>query len=247
MKKWIVLMGFAGLALGVSADILQQWTFDEAAGSNISAAQNSGTPGDASWSWQSTADRYRTDGNGNLECIPGGSGYSTASFGTALSGSDTYSFEVVVSAWNAVSGSCNLQSKLGSAVEIYSQVDATDGLMFTFRAGGNYQTYRTVGGNALSGTTQHKARIDFNIAAGTAAYFVDDVDITGSWLNLTGLTIDNASSMILQKSGDFPTADPATVLLIDSQSLSVIPEPATLGLVSAIGIALLAVRRFFII
>ena len=212
-----VAAGLAVLAGTASAAVLQQWTFDEPAGTVTHQLTNTGTPGDAVWSW-GAASEFVTDGNGNLECVPGAGGYKTATFADALAGGQTYSFEVVVSEWNAVTNTVQLQCKLGSEVEIYAVCSTNNGLQFKFKADGNYQNF-TVATN-LSGTTEHKARIDFNIDAGTAAFFVDDVDVTGSWLNLTGLTFDNAMSMIWQKSADFPVADPATVLKISSQTLS---------------------------
>ncbi|VGO18694.1 hypothetical protein [Pontiella sulfatireligans] len=217
MKKRIAIAIAAGFALSASAAVLQEWTFDEVAGKGVHQLSNSGTPGDAVWSYGAT-DKYVTDGNGNLNILPGTSGYNSAPFAAALAGSETYSFEVTVGAWAAGTTNVQLQCKLGAEVEIYAIVDPVNGLVFKFKADGKYQS--VTASTNLTGTTEHTARIDFNIDAGTAAYFIDNVDVTGSWVDLTGLTFDNASSMIWQKSGGFTTADPSTVLKISSQRLS---------------------------
>lgn len=245
IRKVVMCLFFVSFSLVASASIiLQEWTFDEPSGTGIHSLNNSGTPGDASWGWANSSTEFSTDGNGNLVCIPGTTSYKSAGFATPLSGSDTYSFELVTSAWNIASGTevVQLQAKLGTGVEIYTAAHGTDGLQFTFKADGNYQTVGV--DSALNGTTEHKARIDFNIAAGTAAFFVDDVDVTGSWLNLTGLTFDNADNMVWQKSGNFATVDPSTELKITSQTLSVVPEPATVSFIVFVGIGSLIARRF---
>lgn len=243
MKKWIIGMMAASFALSASADVLQEWKYDDGVDTTLHNAANTGTQG-VNWNWGDSA-KWITDTAGNLN-MPGAAGNDwkdTVDF-TALSGANTYSMEIKLGAWDIPAAAGNAQVKWrlrdsagGNIMEIQTAMSSA-GMSFTLVSGATNYRNISAGGLTGSGAT---ARVDFNLAAGTAAYFVNGV----AGETFSGLTFGNGSLVDFGMSREGAWTDGARVVNIDEQSLSVVPEPATLGLVAFVGAGLLFVRRRF--
>lgn len=242
MKRLIAVTMAAGLALSASADILEQWQYNETtAGLRIDQSANTGTVG-TSWNWGDPT-KWATDGNGYLDLAPTtGTDYKTSQAFPALASSELYSMEIKLGAWDipvaaaAATVKWRLKNDTGGTEMEIQTVMGTAGLSFTLVSDGTNYRNISAGGLTGSGAT---ARIDFNVAAGTAAYFVNGV----AGETFSGLDFGNLTSFGMNKEGTW--TDAGRVMKIDEQSLSVVPEPATMGLVAMAGAALLGVRRYF--
>ena len=240
MKRLIAVMMAAGFVLSASADILEQWTYDEAAGTQLHQTINSGSVG-TSWNWGDPA-KWLVDGNGNLDTLPPNTDYKTSqNFPAALGGSDTYTMKITLGAWDIPAAAADAQLKWrlrssassGTIMGIQSKMSST-GLKFTLiSAGTNYRDY-DAGGLTGSAAT---ASIDFNVAAGTATYFVNGVEME----SFSGLSFGSMELFGMNKEGDW--SDAGRVFKIDEQVLSVVPEPATVSLFALVGAGLMAIRR----
>ncbi len=242
MKKTTMMVAVvAGLAMSASAGMLECWEMNDASGTALNAITNTGSIG-SSWNWGD----YTTDGSGNLT-VPGDSGVNTRKappsfYATALAGSDTYSFFVDFGAWDmdaASQGDLLNYKLLDSAnrmlANIFFEVDSATTVRLRMASdNSNYRNYAYT----LTEAAGISARIDFNFADDTAEYFIDDVS-QHSFDNFT--TAANIGQILMGKGGAWTTA--ASSLDIDEIGLSVIPEPATLGMVAAVGGAILFIRR----
>ncbi len=233
-----------GLVMSASAGLLESWEMNDASGTALNNVANTGSIG-SSWNWGD----YTTDGSGNLTVV-GDSGTNTRKapadhYATALAGSDTYSLVVDFGAWNmdalSLGDTWNLKLNDSSNVMIANvifHVDSASTVRIRMAsANSNYRNFSY----SLAEATGISAKIDLNIAGGTSEYFINDA----SQNTFSGLSMNGISQFLMGKGGSWTTA--ASSLDIDAVSLSVIPEPATLGMVAAMGGAILFVRRRFMI
>ncbi len=241
MKKTTMMVAVvAGLAMSASAGMLECWEMNDASGTALNAITNTGSIG-SSWNYGG----YTTDGAGNL-AVPGDSGLNTRKappsfYATALAGSDTYSFFVDFGAWNMDAASqgdslnCKLLNSAGTMIaNIIFEVDSASTVRLRMASNNaNYRNYAYT----LTEAAGISARIDFNFGNDTAEYFIDDVS-KNSFVNFTAT---NIGQVLMGKNGAWTTA--ASSLDIDEIGLSVIPEPATLGMVAAVGGAIMFIRR----
>ncbi len=256
-KTTMVVAVMVGLALNASATLLEFWDFDtEAAGVDLNDAAlvNSGTMGSV---WNFNTAGIKTDGLGNFVVAGDGgnttrklpkTGTANASaldhvYATAITGTDTYTFELNVSGWDLSAATIGDKFKLaaGDAAGIsIERLSATEVKVSQFAGNTSYRT-------TLMGLVEgaHTFAIDFNFATDTSVYWVDG-GVRDSFTDFGQLnSVEDIAGMVLVTSGGWTTA--ASSLSIDSMGLSVIPEPATLGMVAVVGGALLFMRRRFII
>ncbi len=248
----------AGMVLGASAGQLEYWEFNEAAGVDLNDAAlvNSGSLGSV---WNFGGSSMATDGSGSF-VLAGDGGTTTRklpkkgtanaqatvdAYATPLAGTDTYSLEMNFSAFDFTSATVNdavnfkALDASGTMVALVTvQMDSASTTRIRFAsANSNYRNYAF----ALS-EGAHTAKVDFNLADGTAEYFLDGVSKnTFSGQSFSG----DIGGLIFTKSGTWNTA--ASSVGIDSMGLSAVPEPATLGMVAAVGGAILFIRRRFMI
>lgn len=245
MKKWAIMsLIVAGLSLSVSAEYLEQWQFNDAAGVNLNAALNTGSHGSV-WTYGDPAN-WEMDGVGNMIAKGAAAQYEATGLfpGGVLASPNTYSLEMKISAWEVETAApearltYRLQSAGGANVNAISfRINGTGGARFSIMsAGANYKDV-AVGGGAFNGGAV-TARIDFNVVAGTAEYFIDGASVK----TVVGATFGDMEKLHFDQENSWSATTP--VIKVDELSLSVIPEPATLGLVSIVGAGLLAVRRF---
>jgi hypothetical protein len=255
MKITLLMAGvLTGLALSASAGLLEGWDFDDGAGTALNGVANSGSLNSV---WNFGGANMATDGGGNF-VLPGDGGNTTRKLpkkGTAnalptvdayaapLAGSDTYTLEMTLSAWDltgATTGdrvnfkALDSGGVLVALLQLEKDSDTTARLRF---ASGNasYRNYAV--GLTGSSTT---ISIDFNMAAATAEYFVNGAS---EWTFSGQTYAGNIGGLIFTKAGTWSTA--ASSVSIDSMGLSVIPEPATMGLFSAAGLLMWYTRRKF--
>lgn len=252
-KTGMIVAALAGLTLSVSAGLLEGWDFDDSAGTALNGVANSGSLGSQ---WNFGGAGMATDGSGSF-VLAGDGGTTTRKvpkkgtvnadplndlYATPLSGSDTYTIEMTFSAWDltgATTGdgmnfkALDATGTMVALLQLEKDSDTTARLRW---ASGNssYRNYAV----ALTGSST-TISIDFNMADGTAEYFLNG----GNEYTFSGQTYaGNIGNMTLVKNGTWSTA--ASSIAIDSMGLSVIPEPATLGLLSMTGLMLVVRRRF---
>ena len=259
MKKTAMIVAvMTGLALSASAGLLEGWDFDEtSSGVALNAVANSGSLNSV---WNFGGANMATDGSGSF-VLPGDGGKTTRKLpkkGTAnaqatvdaylvpLTSSDTDTLEMTLSAWDLTSAT------LGDAVN-FKALDST-GVMVALlnlekdtattarlRFAAANTSYRNIAVGLTGSST--KISVDFNMAAGTSEYFLNDV----SQYTFPGLTYaGNIGGLLFTKGGtkDVNWSTAASSVSIDSMGLSVVPEPATLGMLSVAGLLLWARRKF---
>jgi hypothetical protein len=239
----MLLPVLAGLALSVSAGLLEGWYFDDDTGTALDKVANSGSLNSV-WNWGGA--NMATDGSGSF-VLPGDGGTTTRklpkkatanalptvdAYAVPLAGSDTYTIEMTLAAWD-LTGATTLDRLVFKASDssgvmvamlaLEKDTDTTARLRLA-SANSNWRNYAV--GLTGSSTT---FSIDFNMAAGEAEYFVDGVS---KW-SFTGQTYaGNIGGMLFGKGGTWSTT--ASSIHVDSMGLSVVPEPSSI-----------AVRRFF--
>ncbi|MDF7824059.1 hypothetical protein P4B35_08550 [Pontiellaceae bacterium B12227] len=259
MKKTVMVVAMmAGLALSASAGLLEYWEFNEAAGVDLNDAPlvNSGSLGSL---WNFGGAGMATDGAGSLVLAGDGgtttrkvpkkgtvnANTATDDYATPLAGSDTYTIEMNLSAFDLTAASIgdavNFKA-LDSAGVLVALINVEKDSATTSRirfaaANSNYRNYAyTLSEGA------HTAKVEFNLSLGTAEYFIDGESKT-SFADQT--YAGNIGGLVLVKAGSWTTA--ASSIGIDSMGLSVIPEPATLGLIVSFGGGILLIRRRFML
>lgn len=257
MKKTTMIVAMmAGLALSASAGLLEYFEMDDTAGTAMNALSNTGSLGSQ---WNFGGAGMATDGSGSF--VLAGDGGSTTrklpkkgtlnanaaadTYATPLAGSDTYSLELNLSAWDmtnaAINDSMNFKAldSAGVMVALVTlQKDSATTVRLRMASGNaNYRNYAF----GLTGVVA-TLKVDFNLAAGTSEYFLDGASVN----TFSGLTLNgDIGGLIFTKSGGW--ADATSSVSVDSMGLSVIPEPATLGVIGFFGSAIIFIRRRFTI
>jgi hypothetical protein len=269
MKKIMALIVL--LVAGSYAEILEDWQFDDANGTALNVVANDGTTGTAF-----NFGGPRTQ-NGNLNIgdttfyswDPGtGQTYRSASFAARTTGQ--YVFEFVVADWDLAGtdgiGTVNngVKFNFGSAANGSAQLefevaqDPSNDIRVRSQNSNN--------GN-LSGTDAQNQLGALNLTntASVTVQLLADLD-TGAWSTQvdagsgfvdlvtdgTGMTsIDRIQLVVDASNGTWEyggVGGTATeFVMIDSVTLTQIPEPATLGLIAAFGGSILFIRRRFMI
>jgi hypothetical protein len=258
MKKTAMMVAvMTGLALGASAELLEYWDFEtEAAGVDLNDAAlvNSGTMASV---WNFNTPGIKTDGLGNF-VVAGDGGNTTRKlpkngtangsatdglYATAITGTDTFRYELTVSGWDFSAATVGDKFKFGMGSAAGTSIELlADSTVKISQFAGN-TSYRTTIMGLVEGA--HTFAIDFNFATDTSTYWVDG-GVRDSFTDFGQLNgVEDISGMVVVTSGTWATV--ASSLSIDSMGLSVIPEPATLGMVAAVGGAILFIRRRFVI
>ncbi len=259
MKKTTMMVAvMAGLTLGASAGLLEYWEMNDANGTELNGVANSGSL-NSEWNYGGAS--MATDGSGSF--VLAGDGNTTTRklpkkgsvnaeptgvediYATPLLGSDTYTLEMTLSAWDltgaTVGDSVNFKAMDAAGVmvallNLEKDSDTTARLRWA-AANTKYRNYAV----GLTGSAT-KISVDFNMADGTSEYFLDDVSqYTFDTLNYAG----NIGGLLFTKGGtqDVNWSTAASSVSIDSMGLSVIPEPAALGLMGIAGLGMLVARR----
>lgn len=231
MKK--ILLGvtiIAGLIVSASAGPLEFWTFDtEAAGVDLNDAAlvNSGTMGSA-WNFNTTG--IKTDGLGNF-VVAGDGGTTTRKlpkegtanasatdhlYATAITGTDTYTFELNVSDWDLSAATIGDKFKLaaGSAAGIsIERINETEVKAQLFAGNVSYRS-------SIFGLVEgaHTFAIKFNFATDTSEYLVDGSVINSFTDFGVANSVEDIAGMVLSTSGSWNT--PGSSISIDSMGLS---------------------------
>jgi hypothetical protein len=257
MKKTTMTIAvMAGLALGASAGLLEYWDMNDAAGKAMNGIANSGSLNSV---WNFGGAGMATDGAGSF--VLAGDGLTTTRklpkvgtanasatdglYATPLTSTETYTFEMNLSAFDLTAATLNdavnfkLVDSAGimvALINVEKDTATTSRIRFA-AANANYRNYAyTLSEGA------HTAKVDFNLATGTAEYFIDGE----SKVSFSGQTYaGNIGGMTFVKNGSWTTA--GSSVSIDSMGLSVIPEPATLGMIGFFGAAITLIRRRFMI
>ncbi len=253
MKKILIAAIMAGLALGASAVPVEYWQFDDANGAALNAVANSGSLNSV---WNFGGSGMATDGSGNF-VLAGDGGTTTRklpkqgtananagtdTYATPLAGSDTYTLEVNWSAWDYTSATIgdamNFKALDSTGVLVASisveKDSATTTRVRMASANANYRNFAY----SLTDSSAVSAKIEFNLAGGTSEYFIDGSS-THSFSSQT--FAGNIGGLIFTKSGTWSTAGSSAS--IDSMGLSMVPEPATLGMLGLGALATLLIRR----
>lgn len=241
------------VAMSASAEVLEFWNFDtEDAGVDLNDAAlvNSGTMGSV---WNFNTPGIKTDGLGHF--IVAGNGETTTRklpkagtanasatdgvYATALTGAGTYTFELNIAGWDMTSATVGDKFKFaaGSAAGIAIELLADNTVRVQQFAGDT--SYRSTIMGLVEGA--HTFSIDFNFATDTSEYWVDGTN-TYSFTDF-GVTnsVEDISGMVVTTAGSWTTA--ASSISIDSMGLSVIPEPATIGMLGLGALLTLLIRR----
>jgi hypothetical protein len=253
MKRTGYILGaLVGLTMVASASWLEYWDMSDPAGTDLNGLANSGSLA-SQWNGGGSG---ATDGNG-VFVISGDSGTISRKLpkaGTANADtskdiyaapwdtSQTYSLELNLASWDVDSASdgdiflIKLNSGGNMLATLNWEVDvAGGGVKLKFgSAGTNYRkAYKD-----LSVTTGTTMRVEFNIDAQLADYYLDGAKVA----SITNAAFAGAvDQMVFSRSGSWATA--ATTLNIDSMGVAAVPEPGTLGLLSLSGIGLYLARR----
>jgi hypothetical protein len=248
MKKWIAVTMVAGLALSVSAAPLEFWEMDDAAGVDLNDLANSGSIGSE---WNFGGANMLTDGSGSF--VLAGDGLTTTRklpkkgsanadplldlYATPLTGSDTYTLEMNLSAFDltaaTVGDSINLKvvdsANVMVALIVVEKDSATTSRIRFASANANYRNHAY----ALS-EGAHAVRLEFNLSAGTAEYFIDDV----SKNTFSGQTFaGNIGGFTFVKNGSWTNA--TSSVSIDSMGLSdsvIVPPAEGLYIAQQVGV-----------
>ncbi len=256
MKRVLIILAvLTGFALNVSAGLLEGWDFNDDPGTELNDVANSGSLNSV---WNFGGANMATDGSGSF-VLAGDGGTTTRklpkkgtanalptvdAYAVSLAGSDTYTIEMTLSAWDlasATTGDRLVFKALDSAGVMVAMLALEKDTETTARLrlasdDSNWRNYAV--GLIGSSTT---ISIDFNMAAGAAEYFVDGVS---EW-TFTGQTYaGNIGGMTFVKGGTWSTA--ASSISVDSMSLSVVPEPASIGLIALFTGGIYFARRFFL-
>lgn len=253
MKKIGIAAILIGLVLSASGGLLEFWDFEtEGAGVDLNDAAlvNSGTLGSV---WNFNTAGIKTDGSGSF-VVAGDGGNTTRKlpkvgtanasgtdglYASAITGADTYTFELNISGWDFSAATVGDKFKLaaGSAAGIAIEVLGDSTVKVSQFAGDT--SFRTTILGLVEGA--HTFSIDFNFADDTSAYWVDG-SVINSFTDFGQLnSVEDIAGMVLVTSGGWSTA--ASSLSIDSMGLSMVPEPATIGMLGLGALATIVIRR----
>jgi len=261
-----VILPFAG---GYADVLLQDWQFNDANGTALNAATNTGTIGTAfNFGGPRTQAGNLNIGDTQYYSWDPGSGttYRSADFGALSTGQ--YLFEFVISDWDLAGsdglGTVNngIKFNFGSAASGSAQLEFEAGSTSDIRVRSQNSNNGT-----LSGTdAQHQLySLDLTNTAPVTVQLLADLD-TGAWSTQvdfgnaagffdlvtdgTGMTsidriqfVVDASNGTWEYSGVGGTA--TEFVKIDSVTLSQVPEPATFGMLGLGAIMMVVVRRYF--
>ena len=270
MKKTMVLVVL--LAAGSYATIVEDWQFNDANGTALNVVANDGTTG-STWNYGGPQTQ---NGNLNIGdtkyykwAVANQQTYRTASFADITTGQIT--FEFVIADWN-LAGSDGLgvvnngikfnfgDAQNGSAqLEFEVAQDPSNDIRVRSQNSNNGNLSGTDAQNQLGGlnltntasvTVQLLADLDtgaWSTRVDAGSGFVDLVtDGTGmTSIDRIQLIVDGSNGTGWEYGGVAGTA--TEFVMIDSVTLTQIPEPATLGLIAAFGGSILFMRRRFMI
>lgn len=256
------------LVAGSHAAVLEDWQFNDANGTQLNVANNSGTVGTAfNFGGPSTQNGSLNIGDANYYKWDVGTGqtYRSASFADLTTGVVT--FEYVVADWY-LGGSAG---ETGNGIKF--NVGGTTGTMQlefeVAQSPGDDIRVRSQNSNngSLSGTdAQHQlAGLNLTNTASVTVQLVANLD-TGAWstqvdygvgfmdLVANGAGMNSINQIQLVADGGVNGWEyngtggvAADFVKIDSVTLTQIPEPATLGLIAAFGGGIVFIRRRFMI
>lgn len=248
MKKWIITLIVSSLALSASANIiLGNWDMNDAAGTIARSTTSSGTLGSFSWDDGSIG---QTDGLGNyrVSATTATQTYITLATDNTLpiTGSDTFTLSMNISSWEWDTGATQNVFQVylpDNVATIKFLVNANGEGEYSLLSGRNnsddlFNARNYSLGSTFGGATS--AKIDFNPGTGEAAYYIDG-QLKESF---TDLYFDGTSDLRLGKEFDWGIDN--SFVNVDSISLSVVPEPAVIGLIGLVAGSMLFVRRIFL-
>ena len=273
MKKGMVMLSAVLLASGSFADVLQDWQFNDDNGTVLNAVANTGTIGT---SWNFGGPRTQ-NGNLNIGDTPywkwdpgTNATFRTANFSDITTGQ--YVFEFVIADWDLAGtdgiGTVNngIKFNFGDAqngrAQLEFEVAQAPGTDIRVRSqnsnNGNLSgtdAQNQLGGWNLTNTASVTVQLLADLDTGAWSTRVD-AGSDGSFVDLvtdgTGMTsIDQIQLIVDASNGPWEyggVAGTATeFVMVDSVTLTQIPEPATLGLLGTFGMAVIFVRRRFMI
>ncbi|VGO23151.1 hypothetical protein SCARR_05256 [Pontiella sulfatireligans] len=239
---------FAGAAF---ASPISYWTFDaDAEGLGIKSAIDSGSQAaNTKWSADTVAQGQVTDGLGSF--VISGNALNRYCSLTDLSGNEAaynpayasgvYRLELNLASWEldtATAGKVFVAARSGATelARIEFFLTGADAVTAQWNVGAGTFRNRTFTGinSALSFSTE----LDFD--NNTAKYYMGETQI-GLDFAFNAAQMDNFRYAAIDWNGSS-----TETVKIDSMGLSVIPEPATLGMVVAMGTGILFVRRLMI-
>jgi len=251
MATLVLLALIAGTA---TAELIEYFDMNDAKGTVMKDLLNTGTLGSQ---WNFGGSSMETDGNGNF-VLAGDGGTTTRklpkkgtenakidedAYAIPLTGNDTYRLELTFSAWDLTSATTgdSVLFKVNDSANVMVALlvlekDTESSARLRFASANT--KYRNVPVELTGFDT--KIAVDFNLANGTSEYFLNDVSqYTFSDLTYAG----DIGSLVFVKNGSWSTPD--SQVSIDSMGLSVIPEPATSGLLVFSAAVILFIRRRF--
>lgn len=271
-KQGILVLAATLLIAGSYADILEDWQFDDANNTALNAVANDGTVG-TSWSFGGPRTQAGNLNIGDTKYYKWDVGtaqtFRNASFADLTSGQIT--FEFVIADWD-LAGTDGLGTT-GNGIKF--NVGGTTGTMQlefeVAQAPGTDIRVRSQNSNngSLSGTDAQNQLGGLNLTntASVTVQLLADLDTgawstrvdagsDGSWADLVTDGAGMASINKIQLVADGGSAGweyggvagtATEFVMIDSVTMTQIPEPATLGLVAVFGGGVLFIRRRYMI
>ncbi len=245
MKKIAILVAaMTALTMGVSAEQLDLWNMSDASGTTFDGLVNSGSLS-TSFTTDSTG---ATDGSGSF-VIPGDGGETktTGAYSSLLLASaGTYTLSMNLAGWDLT------DATIGDEIEYLIKDDNGQApiKLYISKYDATQTRLKLVCGNV--GATDKIRNEYYGLTGGATALSVYWNSATGegggnigtnsySWASGIGFTTVDLKKSVLETAGTWGSA--TSSVSIDSIGLSVIPEPATLGLVVAMGGGILFIRR----
>jgi len=229
-------------ALGASAAVVEQWTFE-------GATPNIGTNGMDQDQWTTTAPnsvpsagvlRYATDGNGNSEPMAGGA-IDPSTIDAVVLTIDLTDMNIgnqVVFQFGQTGGAGNMEVEFNTFANNQFTLDVEGG-------GTTLSPAAILDQDDFAGAIPLSVEVTWDFANNLMSY-----DVTGSATDSQSIAADLSGITSINNfrpRGGTMQAD-GTYLDLDTITIeTVIPEPATLGLVAAFGGGILFIRRRFLI
>ncbi len=242
MKTGLIISSMVFASMTATAALVD-FQLGEASGTTLTGVANSGT---ISGNFDNDIAGVTADGAGNLHLTG-----ATNSVGSSVSGlglnSGTISYEVRLDSWNysamAKNGGfqLNIKNTAGDVVKLIWQNNkgnADTKLQTVDSANGKINT---TGFASVSGADGILFKFDANLDTGTFdSFYKMDSDIDWTQVDSGSAGLSDIDSI-----GIWMTAPAWNGSTADIDYMSVIPEPATLGLVCSCGAGLLFIRRKF--
>ncbi len=248
MKKTAILVAaMTALALGASAEVVDLFDMSETAGTGLSGLSSSGTLGT---SWKNDDLVGATDGSGAF-VLSGGlvADTSVAVFdknnppeGMGL----TYTLSMNLAGWDMTTAATNDSVEL----IIKSNASTPTPAVYIEKISTTETRLRLVCGDqtrsVTNGLTGGATALDvyWNATTGVGGGNIGATAYDWTGVTFADFTGDPLKKMALQADSDNVNwGGIGTTVSIDSIGLSVIPEPATIGMVSFVGLATFFIRR----